>query len=209
MSGTEQPTFSSLVFGKAISETRQFFGSKPRDLALATVSIATGFGLYWYFQGWPVAMEQFASVAAFTLAPLGLVLLAVFFWNLWLAPAALAYEAAKAISTHQSIEEIRLETSMYESVNWAIWKQRSSYRITEFASILAEIDPNTLDTAEVKAFLSLLKEEVSGGKLKAARRKGFETGQYSVMESPSVYEISKSNALAWAKAKNFDVSHIE
>ena len=41
-------------------------------------------------------MSELASVAAFTFAPLGAVMVAMFLFSLCLAPAALAYEAAIA-----------------------------------------------------------------------------------------------------------------
>lgn len=132
----QTPEFGKLVFGKTITNTKRFFASILRDVLLGVACLFIGFGLFWYLRGLPNAMEQALSVIAFTLAPLGALVIVVFFWNLWLAPCELAYQALEQkakLSGHAS----------YSTPNYDVWKQRHVYTISEFASLLDNSDPES------------------------------------------------------------------
>lgn len=132
----QTPEFGKLVFGRTITNTRKFFASILRDIVLGTACLFIGSGLFWYFRGLPNAMEQAVSVVAFTLAPFGALLVAVFFWNLWLAPCELAYQAME--------QKWRMNgPALCAAPNWAIWKHREAYTISEFAALLNNSDPES------------------------------------------------------------------
>jgi hypothetical protein len=91
-----EPTFARLVFGRAVSDTARFLGYTRRDLVLGTIGLILGAVCAYKFVGKADTMSELAYIVAFTLAPGGLILFAVFGWHLWLAPSVLAYEAATA-----------------------------------------------------------------------------------------------------------------
>lgn len=122
--------FGWLVFKQAVAGTRKFFGSKTRDVVLAFLALVVGFGVYWYFRGLPVAIDQLLSILMFTTVPFTLFVMSVFIWNLWLAPAALLYESRD----HHT-------PSGAGKVDWHPWIDMESYTARQMALILAKDDP--------------------------------------------------------------------
>jgi hypothetical protein len=90
------PSFSRLVFGRAVADTVEFFGYTRRDAVLAAISVPLGFGMAFRFIGKADTMNEFILWVLVTVAPFGIVLLTIFAWHLWLAPSVLAYETATA-----------------------------------------------------------------------------------------------------------------
>jgi hypothetical protein len=205
--GTE-PSFGRLVFGKALSDTGQFLKYTKRDAMLGVFSLALGGTLAYVFVGKADTLKEFAFIAAFTFAPAGIVMIAVFIWHLWLAPSALAYEAAKASVGNSKPDSV---VPKKEQVNWAPWKQRSQYSLYEFAKILAKTDPaaQRLST-EGSSFLRLLLEEVQNRKLAALPTFRPDIWGEQHLSNPDYEtEVQRVAAITWAESKNFDVTHIK
>jgi len=80
---------------------------------------------------------------AFTLAPAGIIMFAVFSWHLWLSPAALAYESAKAAMAVAISPTIVPQPKYGESTrtDWAPWKLMPAFQIEQLAKIIALDDP--------------------------------------------------------------------
>lgn len=210
MAEAKEPlSFGRLVFGKAVSDTIGFLRYTTRDLILGAVTLALGAGLAYVFVGKADTMKELVFVAAFTFAPAGIVLISVFVWHLWLAPAALAYEAfQKTIPEPRPNIASRLPGPK-PSTNWAAWKARATYTLAEFGAILAREDPGLeIETPGRESFTRLLAEAARTGQLVIRTGPYYDTG-----DSPDIYPnhfiIEKQPALTWAKGKGFDVSHVE
>jgi hypothetical protein len=204
MPSEQIPSFGVLVFWKTFENTKRFFASIRHDILLSVVCLSIGFGLFWYFRGMPNAMEQAVSAIAFTLAPFVVLLIAVFLWNLWLAPCELAYKAV------QQKPEINDPVSCVPP-NWAIWKQREAYTISEFAALLNNSDPGSRNFPPSKyAYVKLLKEHADQHKLKYIDEFGYNdnAGQRFPRPIDNDTKIKKEDAIKWAVSMNFDISKI-
>jgi len=200
-----EPSFGRLVFGRALADTGRFLGYTKRDIILGGITLALGGFLAYVFVGKADTLKEFAFIAAFTFAPAGIVMIAIFVWHLWLAPSVLAYEAVRSAAALSTTAPKQISTA--PTVNWAIWKQRSQYNLAELSSILAKEDPHGMSSHSATAFLDLLKEEVMGRKL--ATIKDSEAGPYQTADLwPTYYSLPKDAALKWAADKGFDLSHI-
>lgn len=199
----DESSFGSLVFGHAVSETWKFFKSAPRDIAMVVLSIVIGFGAFWYLKGLPVALDQLLSVLLFTTLPFTMFVVSVFLWNMWLAPAALSYEHYRRGGAPQ----LPLATG---KIDWAPWRLRQEYTLSEFARILARLDPTSSDSdANSRTYFELLKEAMNKKELKytPSERAGyFENSRGAVTGAA---KINRANAITWAKEKKLNVSHID
>ena len=196
---SEQITsFGALVFRKTFENTKKFFASIRRDTILSVVCLSIGFSLFWYFRGMPNAMEQAVSAIAFTVAPLCVLFIAMFLWNLWLAPCELAY---KAIQINDPVSCV--------PPNWAIWKQREAYTISEFAALLNNSDPGSRNFPPTKyAYVKLLKEHADHQKLKYIEEFGYNydyAGRRFPRPIDNDTKIKKEDAIKWAVSKNYDI----
>ena len=202
--GTE-PSFGRLVFGKALSDTGQFLKYTRRDLIIGCVTMVLGILLAYLVVGKTDTMKEIVFFTAFTLAPAGAVMFAIFIWHLWLAPSALAYEAARsAVARATAVPNETWTTSL---IDWAIWRQRDRYNLVELSSILAKEDPNGISSSNASAFLDLLKENTMSHKLTVI--KDSEAGPYQTADTwPTYFSVPKNAALKWAADKEFDLSHI-
>lgn len=86
--------------------------------------------------------------------------------------------------------------------NWAPWKMRQKYTLDEFSKIIAGINPIGGASNDSYAYLDVLTEQVASGALHGA-------GGYRLTRAYPTSEISRADALKWAKAKSLSVSHIE
>ncbi len=146
------------------------------------------------------------------LRPLGVFTVIVFLWNLWLAPAALAYEAVRGrIPQAGTTVEIRPPAPDH-----SIWKRRDSYSIREFAALLDDIDPSSGQfTNRASAIERLLLEAAQAHRIKyVARHKTvmtdvFEqtTKKVEIPTDPST-RLAKDNAIQWARDNEMDVSKL-
>jgi hypothetical protein len=210
--GSENATFTRLVFGKAYSNTRRLFADKVRDAIFGLILLAVGSAVSWHWHGLPVAMEQTFYFVLTALGPIGFVVLVVFLWNLMLAPTELAYEANKIALSVLRIPPSAVPTSPGRPpINWTIWRQRSEYTITELAALLAKespSDPRTSDDAV--AYSKLITEDVRGGKLHYIPRHAniAGSGAFELPVKADQTRIRKDLALAWAQSKQFDLEHI-
>jgi hypothetical protein len=212
MAEGNEPSFGWLVIVRAWQGTLETFETTWRAIVLAIVLAIVSLGVQFGHSGKDAMMADVGTTIWQTLLPIAVVGGIILFWNLWLAPAALAFEAAqKALAAAQAPASASVPMAPPEPpINWAIWKHRSEYNMYEFAKILAKTEPadSTL-SREAAAYLRLVREEVDNKRLKYIPRyaMGFESRYEVSVDEYS--EIPRADALAWAKAKGFDVSVVE
>ena len=197
---TERSSFSRAVFGRAVADTWQFFEYKPRDFILFLVTLLLGAACAYVFIGKLETKNELVLSGAFTLAPSAIVIAAVFLWHLWLAPAAVAYDAAMAALAEVAASKIAPPP---EPVNWAIWKKRSYYTVAEFSAILANQDPvgNFAPSSDRTALVQLMLEWL---------RRITPRGAINEIGSPSLQSaIAREDAIKWADEIGFSVDHIK
>ena len=197
-----EPTFTRLIVGKTWSNTKRFFKSVKRDLIITIIPAIVGFGALCAIKGPTMALADLVTAAAFTFGPIGFACVAVMFWYFWIAPAELAYEASRATS-HYPTQKAKQPP---EPTDWTTWRHRSKYNAFEFAAILSKTDPIAPGMSHNEsARLRLIVEEMNNGKLHYLRKAGIRNNY----QADGSDEISKSEAVKWAKIKGIDVSHIE
>jgi len=136
----------------------------------------------------------------------------LFVWHLWLAPAALAYEAIKAIPPPSPPEKPARAVPEKKDppINWIVWKQMPSYTLKEFAAILAKDEPSSMKTPyEQAAFFKLIMSEAESGKLPYIREmlEGYGRPIERALDADS--RIWREDAIKWADAHDgCDVSQI-
>ncbi|GAA0546203.1 hypothetical protein FHS83_000725 [Rhizomicrobium palustre] len=203
------PSFGRSVLGKAFSDTKLFFRYTMRDAILAITTLALGVWFAYTFIGKTDTVKEIAFMAAFTFAPLFIVALTIFIWHLWLAPAAITYEAMKSVQ--QAIDGANIASAAKEhSINWAPWKYRSKFTIYEFAKILAKTDPaSQAMSMEGSAFARLILEDVNNRALPYIQEydAGYGGTKYRVKTSYDT-SVKREDALQWAAAKDFSTEHI-
>jgi len=209
-SGDETLTFGQQVGRRAWFSAWAFFESRTRDAVLFTVIVAIGGGTYYKLYGWPAAWEQIVSILIFTVGPIVALWLLLFLWHLWLAPTALAYEAAREAVQFTSLPDDYVPLSTRPAVNWAPWQRRTKYNLLELASILAKVEPSgsTGSDSEEASYLELLKEETTTGRLRFQRNRRAED-YYQPDVWPTFFDVEKVDAMKWAESKGFDLSHIQ
>jgi hypothetical protein len=155
----------------------------------------------------PVEVESALNFAAATFGPIGFVVVVVFLWNLWLAPAELAYDAWR--SALPQTTPVASKSPL--PINWAIWQQRTQYSADEFAAILAKIDPSSVQsTTEASAYLQLILEAMRNKTIPYLPRYGGLAGSHRYELSVNGHnQIEKENAINWANSKGFPVDHIK
>src|SRR5438552_2885117 len=167
MAGGE-PSFSKQVLSRAWFAAWQFFESKTRDAILFVFLFGSGAVAYYQLFGWPATKEQVVPVLIFTVGPIVGLWVLLFLWHMWLAPAALAYEAAKetAQARNEAALPRRVAARQEKPVNWLPWKQMDHYTIRDFAAILSKEDPVSIGSShEKQAWFNLLIDEARRGKL--------------------------------------------
>lgn len=199
-------SFARLVINRAWFSAWAFFESKVRDAILFAVLFATGGGAYYRLYGWPAAKEQIVPVIIFTVGPMVALWMVLFIWYLWLAPSALAYEAAMA---RPSTSSSNVPPPVLEKqINWAVWKQRSAYSLIEFSSILAkELPTGSTEEASSAAFLKLLQEDAMNRRLPIVKDRNAES-YFQPDTWPAYFSVKRADALSWANDKGFDVTHV-
>jgi len=198
-----EPSFGWLVFGKAISDTVQFLRYTARDIALGAISLLLGGVLAYLFVGKADTVREFVFIGAFTFAPAGIVMFAVFLWHLWLAPAALAYEAVKVASL-RTVSDVPFKIPE-RKINWSIWKKLDTFTVAEMASILAKRDPAAGSSSnEEYSFKQLLLQDIWQSKLPV-----FERVTNSSGGPADETQVLRTAAIKWADKNGFDVSHIK
>jgi len=192
-----------MVVGKAYSNTKAIFADKIRDAIFGALLGVLGVVLSWRWHGWPVVMEQSISFVLTAFGPLGFTVAIVFLWNLWIAPAELAYEAFKST--------VSSTASQKTPINWAPWQQMPKLSILQFGKILAHNDPTSKEeTSEAAAYRQLIWMAINSQELPYILRKlrridGKLVDEQLCIES----QISRDEAIQWAKNRNLDVNHIE
>jgi hypothetical protein len=94
----QELTFGRQVFRRAWSSAWAFFGSWQRDAGLFVFFTVVGGVPYYWRHGWPDTWSDTLDAVLSVAAPAIVLWLLLFVWHLWLAPSAIAYEAAKARS---------------------------------------------------------------------------------------------------------------
>jgi hypothetical protein len=203
---TKEPSFGRLVVGKAISSTKRSFESVVRDVIVGVLSLAFGFFVYARLYGWPDAMKEVISAIAFGLAPFAFVLFVVFFWNLWLAPSELAYEASR-----QKVL-LNAPSAQKKPVNWAPWRAMRVISLVQFSKVLANMDPaNHAQSSESVAFYNLIWDSIKSGEISYIEELieiGY--GQAHIPRDLNEHsKIERNVAIRWAKEKGFPIPYFE
>jgi hypothetical protein len=207
------PSFTKLVLGRALLHTYQVFKSKILDAIYVLVSCLVGAPLFIWLWGMPDAMKETIGLIGFAFAPLGVFTAIVFVWQLWLAPAALAYEAASARAETESApaNQQRGRLPAKPPINWQPWRFRTKYSLYEFAKILSKSDPASQSlSTEGSSYLRLLVEEANRGKIVVPPE--YDTGWDGIRFTKEISgenEIEKADAIQWAEAKQFPIDHIK
>jgi hypothetical protein len=210
MDEIKEPSFGRLVVYRAWFAAWQFFESKLRDAILFAGTLFVGGVAYYLLYGLPATEEQIVPVLIFTVGPIVGLWLLLFIWHLWLAPSALIYEAArKAALTSGPPANLPAPTKAPPpDVNWAIWKQRNSYNLNEFAGLLAKDDPShDPSTPQARSFLRLAQDDAMNGKLTVVRDRNAHHSYLPDLH-PYYFDVPRPEAIKWAAAKGFDISHI-
>jgi hypothetical protein len=91
-------------------------------------------------------------------------------------------------------------------VNWRPWISMESYTAHELALIIAKADPASMRlSSEAIGYLRGLKRAMSEKKLKYRP----DDPDYPHLPPSSKARIAKKDALAYAKSKDYDMSHVE
>ena len=200
-------SFSRQVLSKAWFSTWKFFEDMGRDAALFTISVVGGGIVYYTLHGLPAELEQIVEALIFTVGPVVVLWLLLFTWHLWLSPAALLYEQAKSLTAQKrSPGNARLVSAIApKPVNWSVWKKLDTYTLAELASILAKRDPGgSGGSSEEHAFKQLLSQETYQDRLPIATRETDFKG-----ETTDGSQVLREEAIKWADAQGFDLSHIK
>lgn len=209
MAEGSEPSFGWLVFRRAWFGALGFFESWRRDLLAASVSFAVGESIYYRTHGLPATWADGVDNLIHLLAPVVVLWALLFVWHLWLAPSALAYEAARKAAAAAPVAPIGSEqTRRPRVINWAIWKQRDKFTLSEFASVLAKVDPSKPgNDADRDAMLKLIQEDAMARKFPLIKDRL--AGAYCQPDLyPLDFSIKKEDAIKWASQRGFDVSHI-
>lgn len=195
-----EPSFSRLVFGKAVSDTARFLAYTKRDLIFGVITVALGAGLAWYFVGKADTMKEMVFFAAFTVAPAGIVMIAVFIWHLWLAPAALAYEVYKGGSASAVGPD--------PEVNLTPMRLRAVWDVPSFAEVLRAVDPKARTPGHRFSYKVTILDALKHRGLKYIRVASHRVqgGYYPPSDSS---EIAKEDAIEWAEKNGFDMSKVK
>lgn len=95
MAEEPEKSFGRLVLARAWFAAWAFFESKTKDAVLFVSFLVVGGVAYYCLFGLPATKDQIVPVLIFTVGPMVALWLLLFVWHLWLAPAALAYQAAR------------------------------------------------------------------------------------------------------------------
>ncbi len=211
-------SFGRQVFDRAWFGAWNFFGSRMRDIAIFGASLVFSGLLTWFLFDLNETWAQVMSVLIFTVAPAVAIWLLLFLWHFWLAPSAIAYEAARkayAQNPEQKNRNFSVRIGAGPPVNWAIWKQRNSISLMEFAAILAKNDPGTIPDnpentrpGDERNFLRLLQEE-AGRNAIPTRPNQYAERFYTPALYPGYFDVQRADAIKWAEAKGFDVAHFK
>lgn len=205
-------SYTRLVFRLAWANTWALIKDRTVDAVVVALSApigGVGFGLIY---GWAEMTKEIVTVIAFAVLPAGLFFIFAFLWNLCLASDELVYEAIKSIQRPSGEAPSPASTKAVPTpINWDVWRQVPRYKIQELAAILARTDPSSNRTNhEQAAFQRLILEEVAANKLEYVKEYGVGLdGRRYLSEVNLSSFILRENAIAWAKTKRFDVSHIE
>ncbi len=210
MAEGSEPSFGWLVLTRAWFGAWAFFDSWKRDLVVFVVSFAAGEATYYRLHGLPATWRDGLDNLIHLAAPVVIIWLLLFAWHLWLAPSALAYEAArKAATTKAAPPSEPKQVAPVPAINWAIWKQRSSYNLKEFAAILAKFEPTSdRDPPEKASYLRLITQDAMSRRLHVTPNNLAESHQTPDLW-PECFDVPKAAAVAWAEGKTFDVTHIK
>ncbi|MBL6854434.1 MAG: hypothetical protein ISS15_03040 [Alphaproteobacteria bacterium] len=213
---SEGPSFSGLVFGRAVKDTATFLGYTRRDLIIGAIALILGAGCAYLFVGRADTMNELALIVAFTLAPAGLILFAVFIWHLWLAPSVLAYEAAQeafkrppvAAPVPVAMPPLRPAAPAF---NFSLWKRRQTYTVFELSELLAAAGRSDTETPVKSGDALLLILEAM--KLKTLKyvieyRENYTGDRYEIAPHGDTV-MNKAEAINWANANGFDTSKFE
>ncbi len=204
--------------GKCSSER----GSRRGDSSNHGVAISVCFysPLWWEngcsseFHGWPDTWKDAMDNLIHIAAPAVAIWVLLFIWHLWLAPSALVYEALKEAQSFAKGPPLPAEVLKREKpINWAIWKQRPTFTLKEFANILARAEPTSNLGTEATAFVRLIGDDIAQKVLACqftqTKYSGYTMGNFPPAQYPHMYKLQKEAAIKWAKSKNFDVSSIK
>lgn len=214
----KEKTFGQVVLGRAWWSSWRFFEDVWNDLRVGAVAILLTIYQHYQAHGFSVSLEDGWSAVVTFLIPFVAVWALLFVWHLWLAPAALAYEAAKEASeaakarpTPPAQRNNEPQAPTHKPINWSIWKQMDTYSVRQFAAILANEDPASgISSTETSAFLKIIRDDIDAGRLPYIKEYGisFEGRRFEKSVNNDT-EIKKAHAIAWADAHdNFNVSRV-
>jgi len=214
MAEDTEPSFGKLVGLRAWWAAWKFFEDVRHDIALGAIAIFLAAYQQYTSHGLSVSLRGAGEAVVAFLLPFVIVWLLLFIWHLWLAPAALAYEAMRK-AAHDAATVIAQRASAPAKgvreppkVNWAVWRLMDSYTLKEFSSILVKRDPKAGgNTNEEYSFQQLVGAQIIKGNVLGARLVRYSFSPYDV--DPDDTTVTRLGGIAWAEANNFDVSHIK
>lgn len=214
-----EPSFGHLVWARAWWSSWSPFRDRRLDIVLGLISLIVLAVRKSNTPEFPQSLDDWSADIVSVLAPFVIVWFILFVWHFWLAPAALAYEAAKeAARVRTDLPVLTYQEQKTEAKpeprkpDYAIWKQRSSYNVNEFAALLDNSDPSERPlTPNARAYKRLLLEAVQNKKISYTPEYGLNEwdGRRYEMSVNEFTQIPRAVALSWAESKSFDVSRLK
>ena len=167
------------------------------------------------FMGWPDTWKDAMDNLIHIAAPAVAIWVLLFIWHLWLAPSALVYEALKEAQSFAKGPPLPAEVLKREKpINWAIWKQRPTFTLKEFADVLRACGTYQQFGNRSDRFCSTdtgddIAQKVLACQFTQTKYSGYTMGNFPPAQYPHMYKLQKEAAIKWAKSKNFDVSSIK
>ena len=133
------------------------------------VSLLVGFVLGFLFLDEEEVKDEAVIMSLFTLAPLGVIAIVVFLWNLWLAPHKLMGDKLGEVASH--IHSLGTVAKVPEEPDVERWKRVTSLKLYQVAELCAGISPGVTYLGErfndaSKAIYSELEAALHLGDLK-------------------------------------------
>lgn len=212
---SKRQSFGQLVLARAWWSSWKFFRDARHDLTVGALAIV----LTIYQQATqqhPLTMWDVAAGVVTFIMPFVIVWALLFLWHFWLAPAALAYEAARDVAKAGS--PVATDVSPYAREvrppppDYQVWRLRGTYTVREFAALLDDADPfaGTI-THRILGLQRLLIEHMEQGKLPYVRvaRDNWINNQAQTLAPSEHTQMKRADALSWAEANKFPVSKLQ
>jgi hypothetical protein len=200
-----------LLVGWLWRGTLDTFGATWRAILLAIALALASLGVQWGHNGWDAMKADFWQTLWQTAMPIGIVGFGILLWNLWLAPAALAFETAqRAIAAlAQSAPPPAAPREPEPLINHMALRNQAKWTTLDLAKILAVKDESGQNfVSAAMAWQQTIISAMKDNKIKyICVQLGHEYGKWY---SPSVNtEMKQADAIAWAEAIGFDMGDLK